>query len=131
MLLLLLLFTGQIIDMGHLVWVIIIVIACNLYMLRVSLWHFYMTCSGFGLNLCILVKSSTHILCISSRPWLFLTQHFFFLEREVKDINTVKTGTVTPKKRTSLGQCHMAPPQFLPDCFRFSISITQVPRVNG
>lgn len=71
MLLLLLLLTGQIIDMGHLVWVIIIVIAYNLYMLRVSLWHFYMTCSGFGLNLGILVKGSAHILCISSRPWLF------------------------------------------------------------
>lgn len=71
MFLLPLLSTGQIIDKGHLVWVIIIVIACNLYMLRVSLWSFHMACSVFGLNLFILVKGSARILCISSRPWLF------------------------------------------------------------
>lgn len=130
MFLLLPLSTGQIIDMGHLVWVIVIVIACNLYMLRVSLWHFYMTCSGFGLNLRILVKR-VHIYCAFPLDLGFFNTAFFFLEREVKDISTVKTGTVTPKKTTSFGQCHMAPPQFLSDCFRFSISITQVPRVNG
>ena len=56
MLLLPLLSTGQIIDMDHHVWVIIIVIAYNFYMLGVSLWHFHMACSVFGLKLCILVK---------------------------------------------------------------------------
>lgn len=58
MLLLPLLSTGQIIDMDHHVWVIIIVIAYNLYMLEVSLWHFPMARSVFGLKLCILVKGT-------------------------------------------------------------------------
>lgn len=77
MFLLLLLSTGQIIDMGHLVWVIIIVIAYNLYMLRVSLRHFYMTCSGFGLNLAFWLKA-VHIYCAFPLDLGFFNTAFFF-----------------------------------------------------